>query len=152
MGARAVKDLGAYRRGQPVAQHIPISSTRPQIMILLMASALLNLHTPLQTAMAPPAEAGGAGHGEAGAAAAEVGGTERREAGDAGTGGGERGSTGMEGCLQSILIPVRAVSAALRSVHGQADHVHPPLLLNLAEARFADVLRVPGQAMGADSL
>ena len=25
-------------------------------------------------------------------------------------------------CLQSILIPVRAVSAALRSVHGQAGH------------------------------
>ena len=45
---------------------------------------------------AAAAEAGGAGHGEAGAAAAEVGGTERREAGDAGTGGGERGSTGME--------------------------------------------------------
>ncbi len=53
--------------------------------------------------------------------------------------------------LQPLLVAACAVAPALRSVHGQANHVHPPVFPELPDACFVHIIRIPGQAVGADS-
>ena len=52
--------------------------------------------------------------------------------------------------LQVFLVPVRTITAVFSSIHSQTDDVGLPFLVELPETVFIDIIREPGQSVGAD--